>query len=211
MTTGITSAWRCLECGRENQPGARRCWLCLEPRPGNTDIQEQPGQPRVATTWEPNDSPASAPLSPLQQSLPKATAICILITCCLLILAGGLGLGLLVVLSPAMIRLFRVARERRADPSRAAVAPGASGFLTVILALGITFLLIVSAVITFVAVCFPVGAYGIGLYLQQTPPQIAVLIWVAGCVGGLTLAGFLGYGLTRLFFRRTVKPPAPED
>jgi len=203
MTTGITSAWRCPECGRENQPGARRCWLCLEPRPGNTDIQEQPEQHRGAAAWEPDDYPDRPALSPLQRSLPKATAICILITCCLLMFAGGLGLGLLLVLAPALIRLFRVSGERKAAPASFVVNPWASGFLTVILALGITFLLIVSATITFVAVCFPVGAYAFGLR--------STLILVAGCVGGLTLAAFLGYGITRLLFRRTVKPPAPED
>jgi len=102
-----------------------------------------------------------------------------------------------------MIRMFRVSRERQADPARAPVTPWDSGFLTVILALAITFLLIVSATITFVAVCFPVGAFAFGLR--------SILVGVAGCVGGLTLAGFLCYRLTRLFFQRASKPSAPKD
>jgi len=70
-------------------------------------------------------------------------------------------------------------------------------------ALAITFLLIVSATIAFVAVCFPVGAFAFGLR--------SILVWVAGCVGSLTLAAFLGYGITRLLFQRASKPSAPKD
>jgi hypothetical protein len=39
----------------------------------------------------------------------------------------------------------------------------------------------------------------------------SILVGVVDCVGGLSLAAFLGYGITRLLFQRASKPSAPKN
>jgi len=209
-TEGIQSTWRCAECDRENRPADVRCWLCFAPRPGAAAVADRP-QPLRRPIGDDRDEdypelPGTASL--FQRRLPIVTAVLII----LLVLAGlglvvlsdlpdllvwtGLGLAVLLILTPALVRLFRVGRARSAEPAPESRNPALQTIPVMIAAPLIAMLVVASALITFVAVCFPAGAYG---FENNSPNVMAVAI--AGWVFGILLASSAGYLVVFLFFR----------
>ena len=134
----------------------------------------------------------------------------ILIACGLLIPLYGVGVALFVALIPALIRILR-ARSPSSDDPVARLADSTSwSCAQLVAALGLTFLIVVSAFIAFVAVCLPVGGYAVtGLGPEGMPVQ--VMVWLAGLVGGLLLAAAIAYGIVRLFFRSEKRQGEPWE
>ena len=197
---GMRSAWLCRECGRENRPPEPRCGFCSAPRPGATDIATTPSPARRPLAEADDDYPKPLGLSPFHRPLPAVTAYAIIIICAMGALVYGAGVALLIVLTPALYRLFRIARERSLYASSPTDRTAGQMFAIVAAASGIAFLVIVSSLITFTAVCLPTGTYAVlGLEREGYPTQ--VVVWTAGLLGGLALAGGLGYGITAAFFR----------
>ena len=178
-TEGIQSTWRCPECGRENRVADVRCWLCFAPRPGAAAVADRP-PPLCRPLGDDRDDdypqlPRTASL--FQRRLPIATAVLIILlmlaTLALMVLVFDplgnavefvvtalLGLAVLLILTPALVRLFRVGRARAAEPPPESRNLALQNFRVIIAAPLIAMLVVGSAFITFVAVCAPVTMTG---------------------------------------------------
>jgi hypothetical protein len=197
---GATGAWRCRECGRENRLWETHCWYCSAPRQGGTDITTTPPAPPRPAPERDEDYPERRWLSPFHWRLPSLTGDMIIFLCGVLSLAFGIGLALLLGLLPALIRLYRVGRERRAELGVLPFLAVTRGFAVTAAASGIAFLVVVSSLITFAGVCYPTGVYAV--FNLGSAPVLQAIVWLGGLLGGMVLAGSLAYGIVRAFFRR---------
>jgi hypothetical protein len=127
------------------------------------------------------------------------TAIVLILICVLIGLAtNGLGFWLLVVLAPVLILL--------AWPGR---RPTPDGYLPAMTGCGVVaalLLVVVSFLITFVAVCAPIGATVFQEYEPAHPDPDTVLIRLAALALGLLAASFVAYLLVRRFWPRGGRP-----
>ena len=215
-TEGVQSTWRCPECDRENRPADIRCWLCFAPRPGAAAVADRPPPVRRPLGDDRDEDYPELPgtASLFQRRLPIITAVSIILVVMTgLVLLGlllppdlpdllvwsGLALALLLIPTPALVRLFRVSRARSAEPPPESRNRTLQTVGVVIAALLIAMLVLASAFITFVAVCFPIGYVGIQ---SARNPFTAVVALVLGVVIGSLAAGFAAYRVARAFFRR---------
>jgi hypothetical protein len=196
---GIKSSWVCPVCGRESRPLEPRCWFCAAPRPGATEVAAAAGPLRRLHVEPDEDYPRP---SPLYWKLPNLTARMIVAACLPLGLAYGVGFAVLIALAPALRRLFRISRERLSEITiPPPTATRAQSIATIFAAIGTAALVVVSSLITFVAVCGPTGAYAM-LGMQDEPDPVRAAVWLAGLGGGMAAAGGLGYGIIAMLFCR---------
>jgi len=102
----------------------------------------------------------------------------------------GLGIGLAILATPAVIRTAFLGMRRRAGGQPMSVQQKALAFCGT---LGLVAILVVAVSAAFVATCFPLGLAGFG----ADSPLLMLLAWGVGfIVGGLAL-----FFLLRLFRR----------
>jgi hypothetical protein len=204
MNTDITKGPRvCPSCGRENALTASHCSFCLASLDQGVQAAPSPHAPTVFTNPSPFRRIDSAPLwNPNQTGL-------VLIALCFLfgIVTFGFGFLLFIPLAPALYRLHRASRHvsDRYDSLGAVCAAWGAGA-------AIALLVIASAVITFAAVCFPIGSPGFSIFQQSDMTFVYV-----GCVLGLLAGGAVAYIIVRAIFppydpRSSGGPrPSPSD
>ncbi len=228
MSTDITRGPKvCPSCGEESLPLARRCWLCLTPFAGAVQTAPAPGAAAVADRPPPvrrplgddrdddyPELPGTASL--FQRRLPIVTAVLIIPP----VLVAGLwlfelsrfaelpvlvgisfGLAVLLIPTPALVRLFRVGRVRAAEPPPESRNPALQTIGVMIAAPLIAMLVVASAFIAFVAVCFPVGWVGIQHATDSFPIAFPIALALGVMIGSLA-ASFAAYWVARCFFRR---------
>jgi len=198
---GISSLWVCRQCGRENRPPEPRCWFCSAPRPGATEIATTPAPARRAPAETDDDYPKPLSWSSFHRRLPAATAYAVISLSAVLVLAYGVGVAMLILLAPVLHRLFRMDQERaQSFLSWRSDRTAGQTFAVIAAAIGIALLVVVSSLITFTAVCFPTGGYAI-VNLGPEGLAIQIVVWTAGMLGGMVLAGGLGYAIIAAIFR----------
>jgi hypothetical protein len=113
----------------------------------------------------------------------------LIVGCVLLIPLEGLGLLALLVLTPALIRLFR------AVPSTTPGRPATAGEVALGVTAGIALLglVVLAAGILFTAICFPIGLAGVG---SSSGAQLIVV----GFGLGALVAGAAVYLIIRFVF-----------
>ena len=169
----------CPECGAVLPPGTERCWLC---RSGT--------QPAVTESASPS-APAER-RAPIQFSL---ASLMLLITLWAVVLgvfsiSPGVGIGLMILATPAVIRTVILASRGRTGGRPMPVGAKVWVFTGT---LGLLAIIAVAVSAAFVVTCFPLGlaAFGSGSEL------IMLLAWVVGIAAGLLVF----YGLFRWFRR----------
>jgi hypothetical protein len=122
----------------------------------------------------------------------------------ILILAGtawdypGLAVLILVVATPILIRLATDLRQRRAPdrPARGLDSLGCAGMV------GLVFAVLLSAVISFVAVCFPLGLAGFNAASESGPRgTVGNVLFIAAWPLALLIAVLVALGVARAFLR----------
>jgi hypothetical protein len=205
MNTEVTRGPRvCPSCGRENALTASHCSFCFTSL--DQGVQSTPSPPPAALT-EP--SPFHRfDKAPLWN--PGYTGAVLILICGIFgIVTCGFGFLLFIPLAPTLYRLHRADQHVSADydsPGAGCAAWGAGAALALLVA--------ASAVITFGAVCYPIGATGFNLYHRVDFTLIAVVL---GTVFGLLASGAVAYVLVRAIFpphdprNRGGPRPSPSD
>lgn len=171
----------CPSCGGENLARFDRCFLCDQPL--------APGKAGAENPW-------AAPAVELKPSsrtftLGSLMLVIALIAVCLgvLVEVPGLGVILLLIATPALIRtLVAVSRRKAAGQpllwwEKLAVFAGSVGVVT---AIGL------GALIAFVLTCFPVGFMAMQSNFQQSQGGLLLAIGI-----GIGAAAFVGFALIR--------------
>jgi hypothetical protein len=189
MSTDITKGPRlCPSCGRENALTAFRCSFCFTA--WDQGVQSAPSrQPpaEFAQTW-PFRRIDAAPFWN-----PNHTGLVLIALCFLLgILTFGLGFLLFIPLAPALYRLHRASQcvSDRYNSVGAGCAAWGAGLV-------IALLVAVSFIVTFAAVCFPIGIAGSRIY---SPDAMELVIVVGGFVLGILAGAAVAYIIVRAIF-----------
>lgn len=199
---GIKSTWRCPACGRENPATAVRCSLCLAARSGATGIVAEPGPQCIPSAETDDDYPQPRPPTLSRWPPRKLTGAFIIVACALFIPLFGAGLALLVALTPALVRLFRDDAQPAVNPlgRPADTIDWGCGSLTA--ATTVAILVVISSLITFMAVCVPGAMFGSMSNTYHTDLAAWWLGWGGGVTLGVLAAGGVGYGLVRYWLRK---------
>jgi hypothetical protein len=165
--------YRCPHCGAELYAlGARECWMCRGPLTPQEDLAEQ-----VVL----HDVPKSSGDNPL---LVVGGVLLLLVGVGLTIEAPGLGLLLLVLATPVLIRVAHVADRRQAH---GAPMTGGEKVLAFLGSLGVVAAVGLAAAIAFFAACFAVCFAGLSLGAFNSRGGMGFLFvaWACGGVAGL--------------------------
>jgi len=179
----------CPDCGSANLAESTKCFIC-----GQSLISDEP---RAAP-----QAPLAASRSPKNLSTPKTMpqAVGSLLVITLIILcigigfeSPGLGIGLAVVLMPALIRTLLISsekRERGTPPTALELGAAGCGSVLVVITVG------VAAAATFCGVCFA-GFFGVQLagssfFKNDNPIQDGFVVGgFVGVVAGIFVAVIL--------------------
>jgi hypothetical protein len=178
-----------------NPAEATRCGRCRAPLPWGDEVTDAP-RPPVGDFSLPRLPEAGPP-----PSLAVNTATVLVILCILLgLVTFGIGFVALPVLIPVFVRLAR----KDCEPDSPFRLPALTGCAAQAAAAGIAFLVLASAVISFVAVCYPIGvssilAGGFGVTPGATS-NLAPLSVLAGVLLGAAAAMGASYLVARRFF-----------
>lgn len=164
----------CRECGAKCSPIARKCWLCNASLSGQRDVGAEPGD----NTFVPAREERSAHSNVSEQEYNRTTdnmffvallAIVLLIGAGIALQAPGLAISFGIIVVPAMLAAF-VKRERRMQTDRQGDWKDVVGdFLgtllrTVVVTIGILFLLPFALVIALWIYCLATGVSGSGIH-----------------------------------------------
>jgi hypothetical protein len=197
----VTDRWvepervHCTECGAANRPGGTRCFLCGHPL--HLDAGPIPRPAEGQSTPAPRAEVAVGHTF----SLASLVLVIALLAVCLGVghEAPGLGIVLALVSAPALFHT-----TARAIRSKAGGRPmSATMKVRVFLAsLAAVVLISLSAIIAFVATCFPIGLVSLGVNFQAG-------MFVAMIVGGI--AAVAAPILTYRLIRRLRDPGAGDE
>jgi hypothetical protein len=170
----LTSIWYCQACGNYNDMVSATCLRCLRPFRLSQAVTDEPPPVRQSLLNSPGE---------FYRWLPWMTAWYLLVLGGLLVLIGGLGVPVLLVSTPALMRLFAISQERATWP------PGPPmpelGWLAG-LALGVGLFLAVP--ILFATACLPVALVYVALN-GSYPVDERLVVGVIGSALALTAAG----------------------
>jgi hypothetical protein len=176
------SARRCPECGAALDGREVHCWLCGHAGDGQVGaVGESPAPPRPVA-------------GPLQFSLETLFLVTTLIAVCLgtTLAAPGLGLLLVVVALPALIRTIIAGRQARAAEVPWTAAQKIAGFVA---SLVITAGIATAGFAAFAAVAASTVAICIGFYGEDPGPVATVVAF-----GFFYASPILGLGVTAWLF-----------
>jgi hypothetical protein len=184
MTTSTVTAPHCPECGAELRPGDGRCWLCRRDLAVDAEVVEPPPVTAAAR-------------APLQFSLETLLLIVTLSAVCLgaLVAAPGLGVLLLVVAVPALVRTCLTGANLKRQKGKLTAADKVMAFVA---SAAITWAALTAAAMAFFTACTisvlgacavegTTGSSSIGQTMQN------VLLWSAIIFCAATsIAAFVG-------------------
>jgi dipeptide/tripeptide permease len=176
MTSELSKNWICPECGSANLAGATECFLCGEPFV-SAKTRNRPALPQTGPH-------VSSPLIIIALVL-----ICVGVG----LESPGLGILLIIALTPAVIRtqLISKARPRREPMTALGFVIEVVGSLFVIITVGI------AAIATFFGVCM-VGFMGGTLASAPFEGDAPLVIgWYAGMIAGAIAGGYVAVKLFR--------------
>lgn len=179
----------CPDCGAPVPAGQVSCWLCQrQQRPGDQQNPYAPPRPIPGENVPAGISPATV------ISLITLAAICLGV----FLLMPGLGVLLVIVLTPALIRSTRVAGYRR--EAGAPLSPG-EAIGTFLISWFIMSAIGIASLVAFLVVCFAgaVAAEGAGGKIE--------MVLGVGVIGGLLAAIPVAIGLLRLTRPKRIEPP----
>jgi hypothetical protein len=158
-------------------------------------LARRPGDGAVPPAHAADDVPDPEVLSPTRRIVGWIVAVGLILASVALIPLEGVGLLVLLVLTPALIRLFRTV------PSGMRGRPATAGEIALGVVAGICLLglVAVSAVVLFVAVCLPLGAIGFASSYGMSGSWGFSLIILAFVLGALAAGGVV-YVIVRGFF-----------
>ena len=176
---------RCCECGAELSANDERCWLCRRDLVIDAEVVET--QPAAG---------ASLRGAPLQFSLETLLLIVTLSAVCLgaLVAAPGLGVLLLVIAVPALVRTCLSGMQAKKQGGKLTATDKVMAFLA---SVAITWAALVAAGMAFFTACTASLATGIAIGNvagNSIDPALGnVLLWsaVALC-GAVSIAAFVG-------------------
>ncbi|HZN35907.1 MAG TPA: hypothetical protein VFB80_18890 [Pirellulaceae bacterium] len=184
ITTGVT-AHHCPECGAELRPGDGRCWLCRRDLAVDAEVVD------------PAPAAAAAKAAPLQFSLETLLLIVTLSAVCLgaLVAAPGLGVLLLVVAVPALVRTCLTGSSFKQKSGKLTAADKVLAFVA---SAAITWAALMAAAMAFFTACTisvlgacAVGSAGGSSAIDQSLQT--VLLWIAIIFCAATsIAAFVG-------------------
>jgi hypothetical protein len=195
MATGeLGERWvRCPHCQAGNRPGADCCFLCHEPIPLDAEVVDASlwGAPQVPLTGD-EDVPAPATVRHTftLSSLMLLIAL-VAVTLGVFRIEPGLGIVLVIVVTPALIRtLLAVSR----DKARGRALNPLEKVGVFVASLGIVIVIGLAAIIAFVATCVPIG-------LANSDNMTSNSL-VTAVVIGLIAAGLVAFPLIRWLWPR---------
>jgi hypothetical protein len=175
----------CPACGAIHLGKSAVCWLCQEP------LLTKDGQPRAPAVAGGERRERG---SPWTFSLSSLFLLMTLISICMavLVLSPPLGILLVVVATPAAARTILDGLRRKSRGAPFNLESKAWKFME---SMAVVAVVGISSLITFVAICFPLGLGGV---LSMSDQGIVCVIM--GFAGGLIAAGFVAYRLLRRFW-----------
>jgi hypothetical protein len=189
MAPADDHARRCSECGASLDARDRRCWLCERDLPAGSD------------STNPYASPAAARETPpaglAQFSLSSLMLVRTLVAVCLgvTMLAPGLGIGLIVLATPAFVRTMVAGLRSKQAGVALTPAEKVGAFL---LSLAIMACIAVAAVVAFQVACW--GSCALAASIGGEGEGAMWLGIVLGTAAGLGTLGWL------LWISRPTKP-----